>query len=173
MAKDKTEVLTKPDAKTYPPLITIVNLPSPSLAPMLLSMVDDGYKGPPVVGTLDFDSDDGIERYLASGAKVDIDRMEAAEDWFLVESWCAEKKQNVSQEEGIVKPGVRVTLFSPTGDTFGFSGIVPHDSFTKIRAIFGDGPWPGGIWFRAKPFLTGNNMATYVLLARRTKPEAK
>lgn len=133
-------------------------------------MLRPEYDGPQVIGTLDLTSDDGREWYLTSAGAVDIDREMACQEWFPVSYWTAEYRDNIAQEGEPPKSGVRVTLYSPDGATFAFAGVVPHDSFRRIRSIFGDGPWPTPLWFNGREIKTSKGRSTYILIARSNKP---
>lgn len=141
--------------------------------PVLERMLHPSYGGPMVVGTLDMTTDDGREQYFLAAGAVDIDREMACEEYFPVSHWVAEAKANIAAEGEPVKPGVRVTLFSPDGATFAFAGVVPHDSFNRIRGVYGDGPWSPCLWFKGKETKTSKGRMTYILTARSVKPEAK
>lgn len=141
--------------------------------PVLEKMLLSSYEGPLVVGTLDMTTDDGREMYFLAAGAVDIDREMACEDYFPVCSWVAEVKANIAAEGEPAKPGVRVTLFGPQGETFAFAGVVPHDSFGRIRAVYGDGPWTPPLWLKGKEVKTSKGRSTYILTARSVKPEGK
>lgn len=138
--------------------------------PPLNDLVKPQYLGPKVIGTLDLSTDDGVERYLRSAGTVDIDRETASAGWFPVSHWVAEYKENIAGEGEPPREGVRVTLFAPDGQTFAFAGAVPHDSFRKIRAIYGDGPWEPALQFTTEEITTASKRSSYILIARRRAP---